>query len=280
MNPIILTCLSLLTASAICLTAGTANAAVVTLLPVDDAFLSSSGAAADQPWDTPIMEQFGYSGGTKRPLLKFNLSSIPDNVTLTSARLTMQETGVYGGEEYFTALSRMPNDDWLEETVTWNSYDQTGAVLVAILPFDNAGTRMWSISLASWNYAQDLADNSVTFLVRWYVDIHGGTETNDVLKSVSYSSKEGTNPPTLEIEYSTNAPAPPLMDIARPGNTIVVSWPVSAGDWSLECTNSLNSLSVPWSLVPPPYQTNGDTISVTFTNTPAAGNRFFRLHKP
>ena len=84
-----------------------------------------------------------------------------------------------------------------------------------------------------------------------------------------------------------------LMSLATPGaprltitlnsqlSTINVSWPAPSDGWVLECTNSLPSVALAsWPQVPPPYQTNAGTISVTFTNTPAAGNQFFRLHKP
>jgi hypothetical protein len=49
----------------------------------------------------------------------------------------------------------------------------------------------------------------------------------------------------------------------------------------MERTNALPSVAASsWPPVPPPYQTNAGTISVTFTNLPATGNQFFRLRQP
>ncbi len=63
-------------------------------------------------------------------------------------------------------------------------------------------------------------------------------------------------------------------------STIAVSWPALADGWVLECTNALRSMTAAsWPQVPRPYQTNAGRISVVFTNNPAAGNQFFRLHK-
>ena len=76
--------------------------------------------------------------------------------------------------------------------------------------------------------------------------------------------------PTLRIEYI------PVLTITRTNELITVSWPGPADGWLLERTNVLSSASAPWPVVPPPYETNGGTISVTFTNTPAVGNQFFR----
>ena len=265
---------------AILLAAGPVGATIITLQPVADATLSSSGAAADQPENLPTLAQVGTNGAVKRPLLKFDLSSVPDDATLTSARLILSQTGVDGGDGYFTAIAHMTNDNWLEESITWNSYGETGAVLVAILPFDTAPTRMWNLSLTAWDYASDLADDAVTFMVRWYVDIHGGTEADAIYKSVVYSSKEGAAAPTLELEFSGGSPPQPSLLIAKTNQAVIVSWPVVAADWLLEHTNRLSGGSVPWPVVPPPYQINGDIISVTFTNPSTGGSQFFRLHKP
>ena len=65
----------------------------------------------------------------------------------------------------------------------------------------------------------------------------------------------------------------------RTNDLITVSWPGPADGWLLERTNVLSSASAPWPVVAPPYETNGGTISMTFTNTPAVGSQFFRVHK-
>ncbi len=250
---------------------------VVTLQPVDDAYLSN-GSEADQNWNTTALEQFGYYASIKRPLLKFDLSSIPDGATVLSAQLTLQRAGHYGGDGYFSALSRMTNDNWFETNVTWNSYNQTGAVVVATLPHDHHDNlKTWNVNLAAWAYAEDLLDDNVTFMLRWDQDIYGGYETDGVYKWNTYISKEGTVSPTLRIEYTT-APAAPQLAIVRSNNAVIVSWPLPADGWVLEATNALPRAAAPWPQIAPPYQTNGPNLQ--FTEPSPVGNQFYRLHKP
>ncbi len=83
-----------------------------------------------------------------------------------------------------------------------------------------------------------------------------------------------------EVASLYTSAAAPTLHIEIQTNTVVVFWPLPAEDWVLESTNALNGASVLWPQVPPPYQTNGSTVSVTFSNSPAVDNRFFRLHKP
>ena len=75
----------------------------------------------------------------------------------------------------------------------------------------------------------------------------------------------------------------PLLSIALDPqlSILTLSWPAPGEGWVLECTNSVPSGAIAsWSQVPPPYQTNAETISVTFTNPSPTDSRFFRLHKP
>ena len=186
------------------------RAAVVTLLPSDDAYLSSTSGEANQNWNTSVLEQFGYTGEMKRTLLKFDLSSIPNGATVTSAELTLQLLGVYGGDLHYSSVWRMPNDNWTEHAVTWNSCSQTGAVAVAVLPpVSEPGVRVWFISTNDWPYADDLLDHAVTFMTRWHDSAPDRYETDGYYKANSYSSKEGTVAPTLRIEYTTAPSAPP-----------------------------------------------------------------------
>lgn len=263
----------LLVGSLVSLTAEVSTAGVVTLQPVDDAFISTISGEDNTPFGNA--DQLAMTGwldiGARRPLLKFDLSPIPDGWAVLSAVLTLEQVYLNPSswQTFATEAWRMPNDNWVEATVTWNSYDQTGAVQVAILqPPQTNSPRVWNISIADWNYAEDLLDDAVTFELRW------GQELSQHFKYVGYSSKEGTVAPTLRIEFI------PRLTITRTNELIIVSWPAPAVGWLLERTNVLNGVSAPWPLVPPPYQTNGDTISVTFTNTPAVGSQFFRLHKP
>lgn len=64
-------------------------------------------------------------------------------------------------------------------------------------------------------------------------------------------------------------------------STITVSWSATAEGWILQTTNALPTWPLdPWHGAVGPLQTNGGSISMTVTNAPSVGNRFFRLHKP
>lgn len=256
------------------LTAATAPADVVTLQPVDDSTIGTQYPTNTADGSQFVLE-FWISGYTHRPLLKFDLSSIPDGWAVLSAELTLLHNLWHPNSApvFHTEVWRMPNDNWSEETVTWDNYDQAGGVAVALRQsqgwtnWNALVPWVWNIRIADWNYAQDLLDDAVTFETRW----QGG---DNFWLFTGFSSKEGTVAPTLRIEYV------PILTITKTNELLIVSWPGPAAGWMLERTNVLRDVSAPWPTVSPPCQTNGDTISVTFTNTPAVGSQFFRLHKP
>ncbi len=98
----------------------------------------------------------------------------------------------------------------------------------------------------------------------------------------AHANAMGAN--NVGIAYLFNLPTAslsPLLSITQnPAlTTLTVSWPVAAGNWVLENTNSLTVGGIiAWPQISPPYQTNSVTISVTFTNVTATGSQFFRLH--
>ena len=70
--------------------------------------------------------------------------------------------------------------------------------------------------------------------------------------------------------------APPLVAILLSGGSAIVSWPLSAGGFTLQSAGTL-SAPVNWTSVPGPFSTNGGNISIAL---PTSGsNRFFRLIK-
>ncbi len=72
-------------------------------------------------------------------------------------------------------------------------------------------------------------------------------------------------------------PNPPLLNIARSANNVVVSWSTNDAGSTLEAKTNLNS-SVNWSnVVPSPVIVGGQ---YTVTNSAASGNKFYRLRSP
>jgi hypothetical protein len=71
----------------------------------------------------------------------------------------------------------------------------------------------------------------------------------------------------------------PRLAIARTAtNTVVLSWPQAAPNWSLETSPVLAPAAGGWTLISPPYPTNATHCVVTLPVPP--GNKFFRLRAP
>jgi hypothetical protein len=143
------------------------------------------------------------------------------------------------------------------------------------------------VGLIGWNAA---AQN---FQMDWFtVDGGGGTSTGGV-----YSVTGTVGQPDAGLMSGGNftlrggfwgvvaavqTPGAPYLTVTRTEtNTVVVSWPLpaTAEDWLLHATTNLVTGSSVWTLIPPPYQTNGLT-NISFTEPAPAGNKFYRLHKP
>jgi hypothetical protein len=75
------------------------------------------------------------------------------------------------------------------------------------------------------------------------------------------------------------APVLPELTIALTApHAVMVSWPVYAVGWKLECTAALLSGTSTWVVIMPPYMANATHFTVTELLT--AGNKFYRLRKP
>jgi photosystem II stability/assembly factor-like uncharacterized protein len=85
-------------------------------------------------------------------------------------------------------------------------------------------------------------------------------------------SAVGTNY-SSDLTFTTQAPT---LNVATSVNQVQLSWPYPATGFLLE-QNSDPANSV-WSVVPPPYVTNGSTLQTNLPLNPAA--LFFRLHRP
>jgi hypothetical protein len=68
----------------------------------------------------------------------------------------------------------------------------------------------------------------------------------------------------------------PTLNVAASANQVQLSWPYPATGFLLEQNSDLGNPV--WSVVPPPYVTNGSTLQTNLPLNPAA--LFFRLHRP
>jgi len=172
------------------------------LLPSADTYIDS-GSPANNFGNNNTFDVRPDNGADRRGLLKFDLSSIPSNATITSATLYLFERGNKTGQT--TSIYRVTSN-WNEGTTTWLSWLLLGG------DFD-----------ASTSYFTYLPDQNncmltmdITNLVQTWTN---GTYTNYGLMLystgpnhiISYSSKENgtaSEQPKLNIIYNVPTPTP------------------------------------------------------------------------
>jgi hypothetical protein len=172
------------------------------LLPSDDTYIDAGSPTRNYGTDDKF-EVRPDNSADRRGLLKFDLSSIPANATVTSATLYLYENGNKTGQT--TYLYRVTSS-WNESTVTWNTWSTAGG------DFDSS-TAYFAYLPEQGNCMLTL---DITNLVQAWVN---GTYTNYglILYStgpnhiISYSSKENNTAsewPKLDIVYVTPTSTP------------------------------------------------------------------------
>ena len=148
-----------------------------------------------------------------------------------------------------------------------------------------------------------LRRNGVIIDVIGHIGFDPGTEwgsgltstTDNTLRrknSISSGDTNGSDPfdPSAEWDgYATDtfgglghhdlgSALPPLTVTKTTTNTVLVAWPGSETGWSLQATTNPGAGGGGWTEIPPPYETLGTNI--LFNEPVAAGDKFYRLHKP
>lgn len=140
-----------------------------------------------------------------RALFDFNLSSIPANATLVSAKLNLYATGPIGSLQGHTGanasyLERI-TQSWGEFSVTWNNQPATTSQNNIILPQSTSSTQDY-LNIDVLPLVQDMINNpSTSFGFRMRL-------INEAVTNVLiFYSKDNGNPakvPTLVVTYSTS----------------------------------------------------------------------------
>jgi hypothetical protein len=184
-------------------TATTQPGLLLTFAPLDDSYVhdghpsTNYGSAASLMVDNSPVEHI---------LIKFQVDGLAGR-TVTQATLRLYNTNEssIGGKFY-----RVNDQSWSEETVTWNNAPAADATEIASLG---------AVAIGNW-YSVDLtslivADGTYSLRV-------SSTSTN----GADYSSKEGANPPVLEIEVAggvTPTAVSTATETATPTVTLVPS---------------------------------------------------------
>ncbi len=188
------------------------------------------GAAAGLLVDNSPVEQI---------LIKFQVDGLAGrSVTQATLRLYNTNESSIGGKFY-----RVNDQSWTEETVTWNNAPAADATEIAALG---------AVAIGNW-YSVDLtslitADGTYSLRV-------SSTSTN----GADYSSKEGANPPVLEIMVADST-------TATPGPTATATVAPTATHTILP-TNTVTPSTTPTSIY---TSTPTVTPTSTLTSTPTA----------
>ena len=126
-----------------------------------------------------------------RALLKFDLR-LPGGSTIDNALLWLWATGWYSNPD--VQCCRMDNDGWNEHMITWNNQPAYGEVLDSKRIVDNGKWYSWRVT----DFVKNQFENENDQIVSFCMISPAGEEFN---REASFSSKEGTNPPRLEVIY-------------------------------------------------------------------------------
>lgn len=180
-----------------------ALATIIQLSPTDDTFIRNSEPNTVQgAYD--FLAVFDYQTsfyGLDYTVLKFNLSAIPDSASFNSATLYLWSNNF----AHYQDVVRLTNDAWTEGALTWNNYVASTETLLGSRQSAWDQYIDWSLNLAAWSYATDLADNSVTLMVKFQPG--GGMYLSNWFRSKEYWNS--SQHPYLEIDYDEGGPLIP-----------------------------------------------------------------------
>ncbi|WP_297462260.1 DNRLRE domain-containing protein [Thermococcus sp.] len=173
------------------------------LKPTDDAYVTDArpdgnyGSSGSLYVGTYYRDHSNY-----RTYIKFDLSGLPKNAIIVSARLhAFTYVGAYSKDVNISAYA-VENDSWSEDTITWNSKPLRGEFLDRdLVPNSNRGknkAKHWSVwNVTDFVKAEFQGDKVVSFVL--ISDVEG-----EVTERISYNSKESrySTKPYLEIVYT------------------------------------------------------------------------------
>jgi hypothetical protein len=129
---------------------------------------------------------------------------------------------------------------------------------------------------------------SAQYTVDWWSVDGGGGQSTDGVYTVSGTAGQPDAGQMSGGNYTVSGgfwslltvvptPGAPSLAVTRTTtNTVVISWPSPAAGWNLEQNTNLTSAT--W--VTPAESVTDDGSTKSIIVNPAAGNRFYRLHKP
>jgi len=197
------------------------NCSTVQLTPEADAKVTQGGVLW---WQTPPDTNYGTTTDLRvesydwafvmwdhRSYLRFDLSSIPPGSTIISAKLRLYCTEAdYKSDSSMTVVLHFSTDAWGETTITWNnqpfptSPNPSENIIGSITWYGPNDGKNPVNEWKEWNVPYDIvqrelnSDNKISFMIRTDIEdqwVYGIW--------ASFDSREATNPPVLEVTYTS-----------------------------------------------------------------------------
>jgi hypothetical protein len=165
----------------------------VSLVPVADAYVYSPSPDTNYGRSTNVRTD---GSPDTRSYVKFDVQGINGTVTSAALRIYANSASSVGYN-----VNSVSNSSWVESALTYNSAPAIGAVVGTSSPF----------SANSWTTI------NVTGLVTGNGQLSLALTSTDS-RAVSYSSREGANPPVLLITFGDQAPGDPPSATLTPTN--------------------------------------------------------------
>jgi RHS repeat-associated protein len=267
----------------------TANLYSVILQPDEttssDTFIESGGSSGTNFGVDPSL-MIGNATATSRTLIKFNLSSLPANATITSAVLTLTVKSDSSSNDRTLYAYRLLKN-WAEAGATWNKYDGTNSWTTGgAASFTDYDTTILGTTNVSANPAinstisMNLDASTLEAMRAGSVDNFGfllkvNAESSDGISYYSSATTTAAYRPTLRVTFTIPDGAPTLTSTYTPSGTPTsIYTPTKTATPTITNTPTktntatplvANSVSAYWPL---------DSISPYYymtTTTPAAG---------
>lgn len=173
----------------------------VQLSPTDDAYVKDTAPDTNYgSWGSLYVGTYSGDGANERAYLKFDLSSLPDNAVIVSAKLYAYTYLGASSDPVNISAYVVSDDSWDENTITWNNKPPEGQWLDRdLVDTDGKHWSEWDVTIFVQEEFE--GDKVVSFVL---ISDAEGVET----ESISYNSKESSygNHPYLEIVYEVSEP--------------------------------------------------------------------------
>lgn len=193
--------------------AGSAQTFDVQLAATADTYLDEAAPTTPKGGEARIQVYPWEPNWTKRSLIRFDLSSIPAGVTVTSATLNLFEAGTFGATR--TIGAHRVTRDWTEAAATWMRADAATNWSTPGGDFVSSPTTTTTLSwdgVLGW-FQWDLASDVQAFVAG--SSTNNGWLLKDTVEDGSqaywfFESREGTpgNRPYLRVQYTLDGGVP------------------------------------------------------------------------